>query len=141
MYLKIVYLLPLIFNFCCVTKTTAQQNNASKEKIENLKLDTSLSSIPQSLKPDSQKAVRKDFRIEIYKSKNPPGKARLISTSANFYTYKLPMDNMPCLVPNSSLNDSINAMPCKYHHTGEPILNGKMPNTFPIQELIPKIIN
>jgi len=49
-----------------------------------------------------------------------------------FSIYKLPLDNMPCLVPNNLFMDRINTMTYGFKS------NPAIPNPFRIQEIIPR---
>lgn len=73
----------------------------------------------------------KPLLIKPGNSYQPLGKAKLISSSANGKVYALPLDNMPCLAPNSN---GIAKIPngSKY-----PIISG-MGNPFKKEEIGPK---
>jgi hypothetical protein len=117
----VTFSLTLMFNFFCVTKVRAQPQLPRDDKEEILAADTSSTLRLQNL----NSGARAD--------KN--SKARLLAIDKNFDTYELPMDNMPCLVPDSPLNDRINSMP-EFNTTGQS--SNTIPNLFSIEEMIPK---
>lgn len=64
-------------------------------------------------------------------------KAELVGRNQDFDIYKLPVDQMLCLVPNEKYNIDMKAINGNFNKSNELATNDNMPNLFEKQEFIP----
>ena len=132
MKIKITYLSILVFNLFLVEQTTAQALFIPDTL--NLELRT-LKNFSRNFK--NQFKQRFDNNIVM----NLPGtspQAKLLSSNEKFDIYILPLDNMPCLVPNKMFKENMETMEQTLNKYNGQVLSGKIPNLFKGQILIPK---
>lgn len=88
-----------------------------------------------------KKLLRKGFEnkpsIELI-NKYPTPKAELLSTTEKYDIYKLPLDNMPCLVAKKMFRGNMQTMEQTFKNRDAEGFNN-IPNPFKKEILIPKI--
>lgn len=65
-------------------------------------------------------------------------KSILLSSNNKFDIYALPLDNMPCLVPNKTFSSNMSTMQEELKKKQEQLPGGKIPNPFNVQKAIPQ---
>ena len=69
---------------------------------------------------------------------NNSAKAKLFSSNPEFDIYNLPLDNMPCIVPNKMFRGNMNTMEQTFNNGNGQGLSNAIPNLFNRKVLIPK---
>ena len=132
MKIKITYLSILVFNLLLVKQTTAQVLLTP----DSLNVE---SGILKNFAPNFKNLLKhqfdKNFAINL-PGTNP--KARQLSSNEKFDIYTLPLDNMPCLVPNKIYQGNMETMEKAFNKNNEYALSGKIPNLFKPKNLIPR---
>ena len=64
-------------------------------------------------------------------------KAKLFSSNPNFDIYTLPLDNMPCIVPNKMFRGNMNTMEQTFNNASGQGFSNTIPNLFKRKVLIP----
>ena len=132
MKIKITYLSILVFNLFLVAQTTAQVQLTPDTF--NLELK-----IPKNFAPDFKNLFKQRFDNNIVMNlTGTTPKAKLLSSNDKFDIYTLPLDNMPCLVPNKNFKGNMETMEQKLNKSNEHVLSGKIPNLFKRKNLIHK---
>ena len=132
MKIKITYLSIVFFNLFLVKQTTAQVQLIP----DTINLE---SKIPKNFAPDFNNLFKQRFDNNIVMNLSGiTPKAKLLSNNEKFDIYTLPLDNMPCLVPNKTFKGNMETMEQTFNKNNEQVLNGKIPNLFKRKVLIPK---
>ena len=132
MKINITYLSILIFNLLFIEQTTAQVRLTPDSLNVELR-------IPKNFGPDFKNLLKQ--RLENNMVMNLSGttpNAKLFSSNEKFDIYTLPLDNMPCLVPNKNFKGNMETMEHSFNKRNEQVLSGKIPNFFKRKNLIPK---
>ena len=132
MKINITYLSILVFNLFLVKQTSAQVQLTPDTL--NLELKT-----PKNFAPNFKDLFKQKFDNNfVMNLRGITPKARLLSSNEKFDIYTLPLDNMPCLVPNKMFKGNMKTMQQSFNKNDTQVLSGKIPNVFKKKNLIPK---
>jgi hypothetical protein len=131
MKLKQFYIITLLLSVCSVTKTTGQVFKNYNNKIEKFNLNSSaLGNRIQQLKSQEEKSKQ---RLSLNFSVPKPDlhlNAIFIGRTNDFNIYELSLDKMPCIVPNESYYQSMNAVNQKFIKSDGLESKDNIPNPF-----------
>lgn len=132
--------LVLVFHFFIVTNSTGQTTRTPDYKFDLFKNKSTLSKPGMSqyllygnVGQNKQPVDYNNFMTSLDTSK----KAEFIASNKYFDLYRLPIDNMPCLVPNKYFYGNMSTMQGTFNDNKDGNLNQRIPNAFEKQELIP----
>ena len=132
MKINITYLSIVVFNLFSVEQTTAQVQLTP----DTITLE---SKILKNFAPDFKNLFKQKFDNNIVMNfSGTTPKAKLLSSNEKFDIYTLPLDNMPCLVPNKMFKGNMETMEQTLNKYNEQVLGGKIPNLFKRKVSIPK---
>lgn len=140
MNLRLTTLLAVIFHLVIVTNIKGQiiMSPGYKFDIYKTKPSTLNSGRTQHLADVTDRQITRSFDYNnLMILPDSSQKAELIASNNNFDVYKLPMDNMPCLVPDKYFHGNMNTMQQVFNKRKEFDLNDKIPNALKKLELIP----
>ena len=132
MKINITYLSILFFNLFLVGQTIAQVQLTP----DTLNLELHM---PKNFSLNFKNLFKQKFENNFVM--NLPGtnpKAKLLSSNEKFDIYTLPLDNMPCLVPNKMFRGNMETMEQMFNKNNPQVLGGKIPNLFKRKNIIPK---
>ena len=130
MKIKITYLSILVFNLFLIKQTTAQVQTSPDTS--NLEMG-----ILKKFVPNIKNLLKEKFDNNfVMISPGTTPKAKLFSSNEKFNIYTLPLDNMPCLVPNKMFRGNMETMEKAFNKNNEHALSGKIPNLFKPKNLI-----
>ena len=81
---------------------------------------------------------KKLFKHQFDNNLLDTNKAKLLFSDQKFDIYSLPIDNMPCLVPNKMFKGNMQTMEQAFNTNKEQSENIKIPNPFKKENLIPR---
>ena len=139
MNLRLYSHIALFMIFGLLTKVSGQVLTSPNYQIENFTLDKATL---------SERLMQSQFRNKNQINRNLNltyhgttlrffPKAELIARNKDFDIYKLPVDQMLCLVPNEKYNLNMKAINDNFNKSNGLVTNDNMPNLFEKQEFIP----
>ena len=87
---------------------------------------------------DFKKLFKHQFDNTFFNNQSDTNKAKLLFSNQKFDIYSLPIDNMPCLVPNKMFKGNMQTMEQAFNTNKEQSENIKIPNPFKKENLIPR---
>ena len=133
MKIKITSLSILILNLFLIEQTTAQVILTPKNDTLNRDKNSDL-----NLMLDLKKGFKPLFENKILlNGLNNSAKAKLFSSNPKFDIYNLPLDNMPCIVPNKMFRGNMNTMEQTFNNASGQGFSNIIPNLFKRKVLIP----
>ena len=87
---------------------------------------------------DFKKLFKHQFDNTFINNLLDTNKVKLLFSNQKFDIYSLPIDNMPCLVPNKMFKGNMQTMEQAFNRNKEQSENSKIPNPFKKENLIPR---
>ena len=139
MKLSLYFLAALFSNFGTHNTVFGQVLTSPVYKMENFRFDKGTFSeklMPGKFKNNDEMNRNENLNFPHMKLQVLP-KAELIGRNQDFDIYKLPLDQMFCLVPNEVYNQHMKAIHEIFNKSMGLETNDNMPNIFEKQEVIP----
>lgn len=140
MNFRLTPFLAFIISFFIVNNVAAQVTISPDYKFDIYNADTPVlsSGIASTLLYGTDSQIKQPLNYtNLTISSDTVQKAELIASNNNFDVYKLPMDNMRCLVPNKYFRGNMNTMKQLFNNGKNLNLYDKIPNALKKQDLIP----
>ena len=138
MKLKCYFQISLVLSCCFTITVTAQVPINRGFQLEILKRNKlALSDRILQLQSDKAKDATSELSLKSsLKQSGITSVMELVSTNTNFDVYRLPLDNMPCIVPNESFFRGMNAMRKNFIKSEGLSTNDPIPNPIKLREPI-----